>query len=155
MTVFTSAGTTLAISAAAPATYNEAGYEALTFTSIGEVSDLGDIPSRVYDVVNWRNIANRGDSKAKGGYTLGSQTITVGIDPDDAGQALIDTATNSDDAYSIKISNPNLGDIYARALVMGGARNYGDVNTIATRTIVLEYTIVSQTEDGLVYVAAA
>lgn len=152
MTVFTSAGTTLSLSAAAPATYNEAGYAALAFTEVGEVSDLGDIPDRVYDVVNWRNIANRGDSKAKGGYTLGTQTITVGIDPEDAGQALVDVATRSDNAYSVKISNPNLGDIYGRALVMGGTRNYGDANTIATRQITLEYSIVSQTEDGLVIV---
>lgn len=152
MTVFTSAGTSLAISAAVPASYTKAGYEALTFTAIGEVSDLGDIPSRVYDIVSWRNIANRGDSKAKGGYTLGTQTITVGIDSKDAGQALVDAATKSDATYSIRISNPNLGDIYGRALVMGGTRNYGDANTIATRQITLEYTIVSQTEDGVVIV---
>lgn len=154
MTVSTSAGTTLAISAAAPATYDAAGYAALTFTSIGEVSDLGDIPSRVYDIVNWRNIANRGDSKSKGGYTLGSQTVTVGIDPADAGQTLVDTAILSDNAYSVKIAHPKLGTIYARALVMGGTRSYGDVNTIATRQIMLEYTIASQSSDGLVFVPA-
>lgn len=152
MTVFTSAGTTLGLSSAAPATYTKAGYEALTFTGIGEVSDLGDIPARIYEIVTWRNIANRGDSKAKGGYTLGSQTITIGIDPKDAGQVLVDTASNSDATYSVKISHPKLGDIYGRALVNGGPRNYGDVNTIATRQITLEYTIVSQTEDGLVIV---
>lgn len=155
MTVFTSAGTVLAISAAAPATYTEAGYEALTFTTIGEVSDLGDIPSRVYELVTWNPIAERGQRKSKGGYNLGSQTITVGIDPDDAGQTLVDTATESDAIYSIKISNANLGDIYARALVMGGPKNYGDVNTIATRQVTLEYTIVSQAEDGVVFVAPA
>lgn len=152
MTVSTSAGTTLSIAATAPATFTKAGYEALTFTAIGEVSDLGDIPSRMYDIVTWRNIANRGDSKAKGGYTLGTQTITVGIDPKDAGQVLVDTATNSDALYSVKISHPTLGDIYGRALVMGGARNYGDANTIATRQITLEYSIVNQTSDGLVIV---
>lgn len=152
MTVFTAAGTTLAISAAVPASYTKAGYEALTFTQIGEVSDLGDIPSRVYDIVTWRNIANRGDSKAKGGYTLGTQTITCGIDPKDAGQTLVDAATKSDQFYSVKISNPNLGDVYGRALIMGGPRNYGDTNTIATRQITLEYAIVSQTEDGIVIV---
>lgn len=152
MTVFTSAGTTLALSAAAPATYDAAGYAALTYTQIGEVSDLGDIPSRVYEIVNWRNISNRGDSKAKGGYGLGSQTVTVGIDPTDAGQTLVDAATVSDLAYSVKIAHPKLGTIYARALVMGGTRAYGDVNTIATRQVVLEYTIVSSSSDGLVFV---
>lgn len=155
MAVFTASGTVLSISAAAPATYTEAGYEALTFTDIGEVSDLGDIPSRVYEAVRWRNIANRGDSVAKGGYSLGTQTISVGIDPEDAGQALLDTAIESDTTYSVKISNPNLGDIYARALIMGGTRNYGDGNSIATRQVTLEYTIVSQTEDGVVTVAPA
>lgn len=153
MAVSTSAGTTLAISAAAPATYTAAGYAALTFTEIGEVSDLGDIPSRVYEIVSWRNIASRGESKAKGGFGLGSQTITVGIDPDDAGQTLVDTATNSDAVYSVEIAHPTLGTIYGRALVMGGPKSYGDVNTIATRTITLEYTIVDQTNDGLVVVA--
>jgi len=156
MSVYTSAGTTLAIAAAAPATYNEAGYEALTWTTIGEVSDLGDIPnSRTYETVEWRNIANRGLSKAKGGYSLPDQTITVGLDPDDAGQALLTTASESDAAYSVKISNPNLGDWYGRALVMGGPTSMGDVNSIVTRQVTLSYTIVSQTEDGIIFVAPA
>ncbi|EJL21894.1 hypothetical protein [Novosphingobium sp. AP12] len=155
MTVYTSAGTKLLLAKAAPATYNEAGYTTLkaTATAIGEVSDLGDIPDRVYEIVSWRNIASRGESKAKGGYTLGTQTVTVGIDPDDAGQLLVDTATTDDDPYSVIISHPRLGDICARALVMGGTKNYGDVNTVATRQITFEYTIVSDDEDGLVIIA--
>ncbi|PZQ54193.1 MAG: hypothetical protein DI555_14130 [Novosphingobium pentaromativorans] len=152
MTVFTSAGTTLALTKTAPATYDKAGVEALlaAATKIGEVSDLGDIPAKAFDIVTWRNIASRGDSKAKGGYTLGTQTITVGIDPNDAGQALVDTATDDDDFYTAIISHPKLGVISGRALVMGGPRNYGDANTIATRQITLEYSIVSEDEDGLV-----
>lgn len=155
MTVHTSAGTTLALSASAPATYDEAGYEALTFTTIGEVSDLGDIPARVYELVTWQPIAERGMRKAKGGYQLGSQTITMGEDAEDAGQALLDAAIASDTVYSVKIGHPELGDIYARALVMGGPKNRGDVNSIATRQVTLEYTIVDQTTDGIVVVEPA
>ena len=155
MTVSTSAGTILGISAAAPATYDKVGYEALTFTSVGEVSDLGEVPSRVYELVNWNPIAERATRKAKGGYNLGSQTITVGIDPEDTGQTLLDTATNSDDVYSVKIGHPQLGTIYARALVMGGPKSYGDVNTIATRQVTLEYTSANSTTDGVVFVAPA
>ena len=155
MTVFTSAGTVLGLSAAAPATFDAAGYAALTFTDVGEVSDLGEIPSRVYELVTWNPIAERGQRKSKGGYSLGSQTITVGIDPEDAGQTLVDTATASDTVYSAKIAHPQLGTIYARALVMGGPKSYGDVNTIATRQVTLEYTIVDQETDGVVFVAPA
>lgn len=151
----TSAGTTIGLSASQPATYNEAGYEALTFTTIGSVTDLGEIPSRVYEIVTLYYVASRGMSKAKGGYQLGSQTITYAIDPDDTGQALVDTASEADGAYSVKISHPVLGDIYAQALVMGGPKTYGDVNTASTRAVTLEYSIVSDTEDGVVAVAPA
>lgn len=153
MTVHTSAGTTLGISASAPATYDAQGYGNLSFITIGEVSDLGEIPSRIYELVTWQPIAERGMRKAKGGYQIGSQTITVGIDAADAGQILLDTATNSDTIYSVEIAHPQLGTIYARALVMGGAKSYGDVNSIATRQVTLEYTIVDQTTDGIVVVA--
>ena len=153
MTVSTSAGTVLGISAAAPATFDAAGYSALTYTTVGEVSDLGEIPSRVYELVNWTPIAERATRKAKGGYNLGSQTITIGIDPADTGQTLLDTATNSDTVHSVKISHPKLGTIYARALVMGGPKSYGDVNTIATRQVTLEYTSANSTTDGVVFVA--
>lgn len=154
MTVSTSAGTKLLLTKAAPATYDEAGYTALkaTATKIGEVSDLGDIPDRVYEIVSWRAIENRGESKAKGGYTLGSQTITAGIDPEDAGQLLVDVATREDDMYTVIISHPRLGDVCGRALVMGGSKNYGDANTIATRQITFEYSIVDQDDDGLVVI---
>tara|TARA_R110002072_G_scaffold38314_4_gene110914 strand:+ start:17584 stop:18051 length:468 start_codon:yes stop_codon:yes gene_type:complete len=155
MTFTTSAGTSIALSAGPPATFDAAGYAALTFTAIGEVTDLGEIPSRVYELVTHQPIASRGLQKGKGGYQLGSQSITFAIDADDAGQLLVDAATNSDDGYSIKIAHPTLGTIYARALVMGGAKSYGDVNSVATRTVTLEYTMASATEDGIVAVPAA
>lgn len=155
MAVFTSAGTVLAISATAPATYDETGYEALTWTSIGEVGDLGDIPLAVHEMVTWRNIANRGPSKAKGVYDFPDQTITLGYDPDDAGQALLDTAIDSDATYSIKVSSPTLGDHYRRGLITGGPISLGDGTGVATRQITISTTIVSQTENGLVYVAAS
>lgn len=155
MTFYTSAGATLALSASAPATYDETGYEALTFTTVGKITDLGERPEKTFEVVTVNYVASRGAVKAKGGFNLGSQTITVTVDPDDTGQALVDTATDADTAYSVKIDHPNLGTRYARALVMGGPTSYGDVNTPATRQITLEYTIVSDTEDGVVDVAAA
>jgi hypothetical protein len=151
----TAAGTTIALSASQPATYNEAGYEALTFTPLGKVTDLGEIPSRVYELVELYFIASRGKAKSKGGYDLGSQTVVYAVDGEDAGQIMVDAASESDNAYSVKISHPVEGDIYAQALVMGGPISYGDVNTASTRSITLEYTIVDDTEDGVVAVPAA
>lgn len=154
MSVTTSAGALFGVSAAAPASYDQSGYEALTFTTVGEITDLGEIPSRVYELVTHQPVATRGVQKLKGGYNLGSQTITLAIDPEDAGQMLLDTATNSDSPVSISIKHPTLGTIFARALVMGGPKNYGDVNSTATRTVTLEYTIAEGGNDGVVVAPA-
>jgi len=155
MTVFTSSGTSLAISASAPATYNEAGYEALTFTQIGEVGDLGDLPSAVHEIVVWRNITNRGPSKAKGPYDFPDQTVMLGFDPDDTGQALLDAAILSDATYSVRVSSPGMGDFYRRVLITGGPINFGDGSATATRQVTLATTIVSESETGVVYVPPA
>lgn len=151
----TSAGTTIALSAAQPATYDQAGYEALTFTTIGGVTDLGEVPSKTFELVEQYFVASRGKVKAKGGFDLGSQTIVYAVNADDSGQALVDAATDSDEAYSVMIDHPSEGTIYAQVLVMGGPISYGDVNTAATRSVSLEYTIVDDTETGVVTVAAA
>lgn len=155
MSFATSAGTTIAISASAPANYNKAGYEALVFTPIGEVTDLGDIPDRIYDLVTHQPLATRGVQKGKGGYNLGSQTIVYAIDPADQGQIAVDAAVNSDSAYSVKIAHPSLGTIYARALIMGGPKNYGTVSSVASKSVTLEYSAPSASVDGIVIVPPA
>ena len=154
MAIITSAGTTLSISTAAPATFDSAGYGALTFTEIGKVTDLGEIPSRVYELVTLQPIATRGTEKGKGGFAEGSQTITLALTPDDAGQILAESAVDSDDVVSVEIAHPQLGTFYAQALVMNFTRSLGDVNSPATGSIMLEYTT-SAGGVGMIAVPAA
>lgn len=156
MTDFTTgAGATIGLTSSAPGSYNQAGYEALSFTNVGKVTNFGQVPSRVYEIVKLMYLASAGTDKAKGGYDLGNQQITVALDPDDAGQAMLGTATNSTATYSVKLDHPVLGTIYARALVMGGPKEYGDNNTPATQQITIEYKMASVDEDGVVVVAAS
>lgn len=150
----TSAGTTISLSAAAPATFNEAGYEALSFTEIGEVTNLGDIPSEVFQLVTHQPIKTRGMEKAKGGKNMGNQTIQFALSASDAGQALLEAASASDNVYSVKISHPEIGDIYAQALIMSFQRTYGDVNSPSQGSAQIEYTY-STGGVGFVLVAAA
>lgn len=153
MTFTTTAGTTFGLSSSAPATYNQAGYEALSFTTVGEVTDLGEFPYRVYDIITHRPLATSGEQKSKGNFSLGSQTVTFAMDPSDTGQAMVDTAIESTSAYSIKISHSTLGEIYARALINSAPRSFGGDNNIITRTVTLEYTMASASDDGVVFVA--
>lgn len=139
MTVRTTAGTTIAISAAAPVTFNVAGYQALSYTTIGEVTDLGEF-GREYALVTHNPIGDRGTVKKKGSFNEGSISMQVGLDTDDAGQILAKTASASDNDYSFKIVSQN-GDIYYfSAQVMSFKVNFGSVDQITSATIMLELT---------------
>lgn len=139
MTVRTSAGTTLGISASNPATFNIAGYDAVSFTTIGEITDLGEF-GREYNLVTHNPIGSRGTVKKKGSFNEGSMTLQLGLDTDDAGQILAKTASLSDGDYSFKLTTQN-GDIYYyQAQVMNFKVGVGQVDSITTASITLELT---------------
>ena len=139
MTVRTSAGTTIGITASAPATFNSAGYDALTFTTIGEVTDLGEF-GRQYALVTHNPVGNRGTVKKKGSFNEGTMTLSLGLDTDDAGQILAKSASTSDADHYFKVTTQN-GDIYYfPALVMSFVVGVGGVDQITAATIQLEIT---------------
>lgn len=153
MTVYTTAGTTIAASASAPATYDAAGYGALSFTAIGEVTNLGDF-GREYTLVTHNPIGNRATQKFKGSFNEGQIALQVGLDTDDAGQDLMYTASGSDSNYSFKVTAQG-GDIYYFVgKVMSFKRSFGSVDQITSATIVIEITT-STTGVGVVVSEAA
>jgi hypothetical protein len=85
MTVKTSAGTTLKVHATAPATFDASGYNALTMTTVGEVTDLGEF-GREYALVTHNPVGSRGTVKKKGSFNEGTMSMSLGLDTDDAGQ---------------------------------------------------------------------
>lgn len=107
----TSAGVLFKISAGVPATFNAAGYAALTFTTVGEVTDLSGFG------VTWSNqtgnqLALRGTQKKKAVRDPGNIDVTLNLDTDDAGQILMKAARDSATAvYAVSITMPS-GDIY-------------------------------------------
>lgn len=139
MTVYTTAGTTIAVSASTPATFDSAGYAALSYTTVGEVSDLGEF-GREYNEVTFNPIGTRATRKYKGSFNEGTMTLQVGLDTDDAGQDLLYTASGSDSDYSFKVTAQN-GDVYYfQAKVMGFKRSFGGVDQITSATINLSIT---------------
>jgi hypothetical protein len=153
MPVRTTAGSTIALSAAQPATYDAAGYAALTYTDIGEVSDLGDF-SRVYNVVKYNTIANRATTKRKGSFDEGTMQLKVGLDNDDAGQILAKTALDDDADYSFKVTIQDGTVYYFPAQVTSFPIHLGGVDSITEATITLELTT-DPNGGGIVEVAAA
>lgn len=133
----TSAGTTLHISAAAPATYNATGFAALTWTEIGEITDLGEF-GRQYNLVTHNPLNDRRTVKRKGSYNDGTINAQMARVPADAGQAILKTAVDSDGSYSIKVTLQNGNVFYTTAQIMSYTVNVGSVDQITGATVAME-----------------
>jgi hypothetical protein len=140
--VFTVAGTTIGISASAPATYDAAGYAALTYTNIGNIEDGGS-HGRTYAEVTFNPIDSRGTQKFKGSYNEGNKTLSVGLNSDDAGMILLKAALLLDSDSSFKVTYQN-GDVdYFRAKVMSVSKATAGVDSIVMASIELAITTTS------------
>jgi hypothetical protein len=140
----TTSGTKFYISttAAASTVDDVAGYEALSWTEIMEVEDLGNIGDVSSEVTG----AAIGDSrvrKAKGARNAGTMNV-VCFDtvPLDAGQTAVITAEESNDNYAFKIELPDAAPAvgstptiqYFRGLVMSNELRLGTNDNIRRRS---------------------
>jgi hypothetical protein len=135
----TVAGTTIGISSSTPATFDVAGYAALTFTNIGGIEDGGS-HGRVYAPVTFNPIDTRGTRKFKGSFNEGTKSLQIGYNSDDAGMILLKTALDSDADFSFEVAYPG-GDVdYFQAKVMSVSKSTGTVDTIRMAPVELEIT---------------
>jgi hypothetical protein len=138
----TSAGSTFKVTATAPATYNAAGYAALTYTTVGEVTDFGEF-GREYNLVTHNPVASRATVKKKGSFNEGQISLQMALDTDDAGQILMKTASASDNDYYFELTTQNGDKYYYPGQVMSWKVSVGSVDQITSATAMIEITSVS------------
>lgn len=133
----TMAGTTVSISATLAATLDSAGYDALTFTLIAKLTDFDNIPSRVYDEVEFAPLDTREKERAKGLFLQETITANLADVQGDPGQEICKTALNSDECFAFKVVFQN-GDIeFFQGRVTAFTKTGGDGNTIVGRTLTI------------------
>jgi len=137
MAIQTSAGTILYASASLPATYDQTGYEALSWSAVGEVTEIPAFGS-VYNLITHSPLGERRVVKKKGSVNDGSMTLNFAADAADAGQGVLKTAHTSDTEISVKITYPDGEDDYFTALVMGYQVNPGNVDSIKSDSVTME-----------------
>lgn len=137
MTTQSNAGVLFGLSAGAPATYNAAGFAALTFTNIGEVKTGGDF-GKTFQVITSQVLSRRGTTKKKGTFDAGALNLAIEIDPDDAGQTLAETAVDSDADHSVKITLQDGTIYYLRGLVTEFKTTVGGPNDMLTGAIKID-----------------
>lgn len=135
MTSTTSAGTKIRMSAALPATENESGYEALTYTVIKGAEAIPAFGAQV--AVNSFQPLDGPEEKHKGPVNYGGIDLAMAYDGDDAGQALLQTAAEPDNnaeyTFEIELSNGDkawsVGRVFGAQINVGSATNVLMLNT--------------------------
>jgi len=131
--------TTISVSASLPATFDNTGYAALTYSAIGQVTDWTP-GGQVYNVTTSNPIAQRSTDKYKGTFNNGADTITVNRDDDDAGQVIIQAALIDDADYSFEVTYQDGTIDYFTGKVVSFDTVAGGADSIVQKTIQLERT---------------
>lgn len=137
MAIMTSAGSTLSIATGSPATFDATGYNALTYTVVGEVTDIGEF-GREYATVTHSPVGSRGVKKLKGSYNNGSLNVQMARDTSNAGQTAMKAALLSDADYSFKVTLQDLTKVYFTGKVTSFKNSVGSVDQITGSTSVIE-----------------
>jgi hypothetical protein len=133
----TVAGSSLKISAAKPATYDAAGFGALAFTTVGEVTDIGSL-GKEYTLVTHNPVGDRKTYKFRGSYNNGALALKLAKALSDAGQAMLLAASESDTSYSFCITLQDGKKMYFTGMTMSFITNIGTVNNILGADVKVE-----------------
>jgi len=123
----TSAGTKLYVSATLPATYDKAGFTALTWVEVGEISDLGSFGKK-YNLVTFNPLGDRKTIKRRGSYNNGTLSLKMAAVPTDGGQVILQDA--DDDSLGFKVVTQSGSTYYFSGQVMGVTLEVGSVDQI-------------------------
>ncbi len=142
--IFTGSLATVSISTTttAPATYDAAGYAALTYSQICPIQSIGAFGT-TYESVNFDDICTGLRQKLKGINDNGEMEIVAAFDDTNAGQDYAVAAANDQSAanYHFKITLNNKlnstgtdSTFYFSGKVMSATINPGSASDVVTRT---------------------
>lgn len=137
----TLAGSVLKVSASLPATYDAAGFAAVSYTTVAEVTDLGSGLGKKYGKATHEPVNDRKIYKFKTNYDNGTLSVKMAratATTTDAGQTLLAAARDSDADYSFKITLQDGSDLYFTAKVMSFTADLGTGSSILTAMAELE-----------------
>lgn len=140
ITLRPTAGTTVHVSTATPATVTVAGYGALTWTevqgfanigSVGDTMEVGNFDSLTEGRLKYRSISDPGQIDA-----------SMADLPADAGQVILKAAFaagrgSAGETISLRIQDGASRGTYMRVLVAGWQRTYGGAKDVQMRTAAL------------------
>ena len=137
MGVQSSAGTTLGISSGRPTTYDQAGFAAKTYVTVGEITEIPEY-GKTSTIIRHTSFDSRKTRKFKGTYDNGSVTLALARDTANAGQDDLRDANDSDDEYSFRVVMQDGTTQYFTGIVASYTTNFAGVDSIVAASALVE-----------------
>lgn len=141
MAIHSAAGTKFSISASLPATEDVTGYGALTYTEVGEVTNIADFGA-TSNIINHSPLSNPIIQKFKGSADMGGGSLDFASLSSDAGQIALKTAAayNTYAAYSVKIEETDGTISYFKALFNSFVKKIGTIDNVVACSVNMAIT---------------
>lgn len=130
-TLFTQLGTVVEVSEGVPATLDSAGFGALTYTEVGEITSFGDL-SDTYAIQTATLLKNGFEMSAKGARSIGAITMSLlgGATADDGYVILKNNHEAPRAQVTLKITDSGGEIVYLHGFVSEITVTGGDANAI-------------------------
>jgi Lambda phage tail tube protein, TTP len=129
-------GAVLAISVALPADETIAGYEALTWLVVGEVTDIPEF-GPAHEVVTHIPLATGITAKYHGAKNNGSITVPMALDVADPGQAIVRSALLNKKRHSFSVTYIDGAVDYFQGKVFSFTRG-ANISAVVTASVNIE-----------------
>jgi len=140
--VFTTLGTVLSVVEGVPATYDDTGYEALTYAAVGEIGDLGEFGG-TREVVTFTAVNDGIVQKRPGSVDYGQMSLQIARDAADVGQIALQSAFDGAEAgnlHSFELVDRNGDTLFFTGIVSSFTYNAGSANTMFGGSCTIDLT---------------
>jgi hypothetical protein len=140
-------GTTIAIATGLPATFDEAGYEALTWVNVAGLQSVGEVGDE-HETISVPDLTLGRIRQIKGAATGTTIPVALREVPSDAGQTAAEAAAKAAGGeYSFRIGEPGGKEQYVSGVAMSWKRNERSTGSYAgfTFSVTTNYPTVTGT----------
>jgi len=138
-----SVGTTVSVSNTIPANLNAAGYAALTYTLVGEASEMPEFGGE-QALVTFTPLQTGIVEKRGGSIDYGEVTLPLALSRTDAGQLILENKANqaigTDKRVTVRVTLPDTTNFYFVAQVRSFKQMVGGVDAITMANTILART---------------
>lgn len=143
MSIFTASGAKLFIATTTAIPANLAAYQALVYTEVGEVEDMGEFGDES-EQITFTALSDARTRKLKGPRDAGTMTIVVGDDMLDDGQIAMEAAEASpiDHIFKVVLNDAitvggDPSEHYFHGKVFSKRRNVGNASNVVRRNFAI------------------